>query len=99
MLACMHKLQGRIAGMPRDAANFWAGVLGVRWARLVLPRLPGEGEAPVDERVLVVRARVAPALLHVAALEHEAEAGAHKRVAVLVVPGGWKRRILNFGPA
>ena len=28
MLACMHKLQGRIAGMPRDAANFWAGVRG-----------------------------------------------------------------------
>ena len=27
----MDKLQGRIAGMPRDAANFWVGVLGVVW--------------------------------------------------------------------
>ena len=34
MLACMDKLQGRIAGMPRDAANLWAGVLGVRRAHI-----------------------------------------------------------------
>ena len=31
MLACMDKLQGRIAGMPRDAANFWAALPLRRW--------------------------------------------------------------------
>ena len=29
MLACMDKLQGRIAGMPRDAANLWARFRGL----------------------------------------------------------------------
>ena len=33
MLACMDKLQGRIAGMPRDAANFWVGALGAELIR------------------------------------------------------------------